>query len=214
MLALFDLDGTITRHDTLAPYLGGYLRSHPARLAHVPAALGALLRFAFLESDRGALKSAWIQAVLGGATRSEVEAWTARFVPRLITAGLHADARTAIAAHRDAGDHLVLLSASPNLYVPAIGRALGFAETLCTGVEWLGDQLSGRLTTANRRGAEKVRCLEALRREHPQLPIVAYGNSASDLAHLVLADRGVLVNGSPAARRRAAELGVARAVWH
>jgi phosphatidylglycerophosphatase C len=214
VLALFDLDGTITRHDTLAPYLAGYLRSHPARLARLAPALGALVRFAFVDSDRGALKSAWIRAVLGGASRAEVEALTAGFVPRLLGDGLHADARTAIATHRDAGDHLVLLSASPNLYVPAVGRALGFAETVCTGVEWQGDRLSGRLTTANRRGAEKVRCLEALRQAHPQLPIVAYGNSASDLAHLALADRGVLVNGSPAARRRATELGVARAVWH
>jgi phosphatidylglycerophosphatase C len=208
------LDGTITRNDTLALYLAGFLRSHPARLAHLPPALGALARFALVNADRGALKSAWIRAVLGGASRSEIEAWTARFVPQVIRDGVRADARAAIAAHRDAGDYLVLLSASPDLYVPAIGQALGFAEALCTRVEWQGERLSGRLTTANRRGAEKVRCLEALRREHPRLPVVAYGNAASDLAHLALADRGVLVNGSPVARRRAAELGVACAVWN
>ena len=151
--------------------------------------------------------------MLGGASHSEIEAWTARFVPALLRNGLHADAGAAIAAHRSAGDHLILLSASPDLYVPDIGRALGFDEVLCTGVEWHGERLSGRLTTANRRGAEKARCLEALRRAHPQLPIVAYGNAASDLAHLALADRAVLVNGSPGARRHAAELGIARAIW-
>jgi phosphatidylglycerophosphatase C len=176
--------------------------------------LAALARFALLNSDRGALKSACIRAVLGGASRNEIEAWTARYVPQLVRDGVHADARAAIAAHRDAGDRLVLLSASPDLYVPAIGRALGFDEVVCTGVEWDGERLSGRLTTANRRGAEKARCLEALRREHPQLDIVAYGNAAADLAHLALADRGVLVNGSHAAQQRAAELGIARAVWH
>ena len=31
-LAVFDLDGTITRHDTLVPYLMGYGRRHPAGL--------------------------------------------------------------------------------------------------------------------------------------------------------------------------------------
>jgi len=155
-----------------------------------------------------------MRAVLGGASRGEIEAWTARFVPQVVRDGVRADARTAIDAHRDAGDHLVLLSASPDLYVPAIGQALGFGEVLCTGVEWQEERLSGRLTTANRRGAEKARCLEALRQKYPQLPIVAYGNAASDLAHLALADRGVLVNGSRAARRRAGELGVVPAVWH
>jgi phosphatidylglycerophosphatase C len=173
----------------------------------------AFARFALLP-DRGALKSSWIRAVLGGVSRGEIEAWTARFVPQLLRDGIHADARAAITAHRDAGDHLVLLSASPDIYVPAIGQALGFAEVVCTGVAWDGERLSGELTTPNRRGAEKVRCLEALQREHPQLPIVAYGNATSDLAHLTLADRGVLVNGSARARRRAAELGVACAMWH
>jgi phosphatidylglycerophosphatase C len=180
---------------------------------HLLPAVAALAAFPVDRTDRGKLKSAWIRAVLGGASHTEIEAWTARFVPRLLRDGVRADARTTIAAHRDAGDYLVLLSASPELYVPAIGQALGFAEALCTGVEWQGERLSGRLTTANRRGAEKVRCLEELQRRHPQLPIVAYGNAASDLAHLALADRGVLVNGSPTARRRAAALGIARVGW-
>ena len=34
-LAVFDLDGTITRHDTLLPFLGGYLLRHPWRLPRV-----------------------------------------------------------------------------------------------------------------------------------------------------------------------------------
>jgi phosphatidylglycerophosphatase C len=213
VLALLDLDGTITRHDTLPAYLGGFVRQHPARLWRAPLALPTLLRFAVGKADHGQVKSACLTAVLAGRTRAELEAWTARFVPRLIAYGLFADALAAITAHRDAGDHLVLLSASTDLYVPAIGRALGFAQTLCTGVEWQADRLTGRLATANRRGAEKARCLEELRVQHPQLPIVAYGNATSDLAHLAIADRGVLVNGSWRARRAAGRLGVVCVRW-
>ena len=210
---MFDLDGTLTRHDTLTPYLWGFLRQHPGRLLRLPQLLPALARFLLGRADRGELKSAAIRAVLGGRTRAEIDGWTARFVPRLIDEGLFVDARAAIAAHRQAGDYLVLLSASPDLYVPAIGRALGFAETLCTGVEWQGEWLDGRLTTPNRRGAEKVRCLEALRRRHPQLPVVAYGNAAGDVAHLARADRALLVNGTARARRAAARLGIACVSW-
>jgi phosphatidylglycerophosphatase C len=205
VLALFDLDGTITRHDTLLLYLVGFLRQQPGRLLRVPQALPPLGRFALGRADRGELKAAWIRVVLGGTTRAE---------PQLIGNGLIADARAAIEAHRRAGDYLVLLSASPDLYVPAIGRALGFDEVLCTGVEWNGDHLSGRLTTPNRRGAEKARCLEALRQRHAALPIVAYGNAAGDLEHLALADRALLVNGSAHARRAAARLGVDSVTWH
>jgi phosphatidylglycerophosphatase C len=214
VLALFDLDGTITRHDTLLPYLGGFLRQHPARLLRVPQTLPALARYALRHGGRGELKAAWLRTVLGGSTRAEVQAWTARFVPQLIAHGLHADALAAIEAHRRAGDYLVLLSASPDLYVPAIGRALGFDQVVCTGVEWNGDELSGRLTTPNRRGAEKARCLQALRQQHAQLPIVAYGNAAGDLEHLALADRAVLINGSAHARTAAARLGIPCVTWH
>jgi phosphatidylglycerophosphatase C len=214
VLALFDLDGTITRHDTLLPYLCGFLRRRPERLLRLPQVLPALGRFALRRADRGALKAAWIASVLGGCTRAELAAWTARFVPQLIGHGLIADAVATIEAHQRAGDYLVLLSASPDLYVPAIGRALGFAQVVCTGVEWNGEYLSGRLATPNRRGAQKARCLEALRQEHPSLPIVAYGNAAGDLEHLALADRAVLVNGSAGARRAAARLGVTCVTWH
>jgi phosphatidylglycerophosphatase C len=213
VLALFDLDGTITRHDTLLGYLIGFLCRHPLRLLRAPQAAAAFVRFLLRRADRGELKSAWIRAVMGGVTRTDVEAWTARFVPRVIATDVRSDARAAIERHRSAGDTLVLLSASPDLYVPALARALGFAECVCTGVQWHGDRLEGTLTTANRRGEEKVRCLEGLRLRHLGLPIVAYANSVSDLAHLELADRATLVNGSLRARRQAARLGVATLSW-
>ncbi|HEV3181359.1 MAG TPA: HAD-IB family hydrolase [Steroidobacteraceae bacterium] len=212
-LALFDLDGTLTRHDTLLPYLAGFLRQHPERLARLPLAFAAAAGFAIGRADRGALKSAAIRAVLGGRTRAELAAWTGEFVPRLLAHGMRADALAALEAHRRAGDFLVLLSASPDLYVPAIGRALGFADTVCTGVGWDGERLTGRLTTPNWRGPEKARAVAALRRAHPGLEVIAYGNAASDLEHLSLADRATLVNGSARARRAAARLKIACVTW-
>ena len=159
------------------------------------------------------MKAAAIGAVLGGRTRPEIAAWTAEFVPRLVTAGMRRDALATLEAHRRRGDLLVLLSASPDLYVPEIGRSLGFAATVCTGVEWNREQLTGRLTTPNRRGAEKARVLAALRHEHPGLEVVAYGNAASDLEHLALADRAMLVNGSPRARHAAGRLKIDCVTW-
>ena len=211
---VFDLDGTLTRHDTLLPYLAGFLRQHPQLAVHLPRVLPVLAGFAVGGADRGALKSAAIRAVLGGRARAALEAWTSEFVSRLIPRGLHAEALAALEAHRRSGELLVLLSASPDLYVPAIGRELGFERTVCTGVEWQGERLTGRLTTPNRRGAEKVRCLAALCREHPGRKLIAYGNSASDLEHLALADRATLVNGSAPARRVAARLNIACVNWH
>ncbi|HVS75290.1 MAG TPA: HAD-IB family hydrolase [Steroidobacteraceae bacterium] len=213
-LAVFDLDGTITRHDTLAPYALGFLvRRRPWRLPALLLVLPALLGYAARLVDRGGLKSAFIRAALGGCRREDIERWTALFVDRLVARGLFAQAVAAVRAHAQAGDHLVLLSASTDLYVPAIGRALGFQEVICTGVSWEGERLGGRLTTPNRRGGEKARCVTALRARHPALQTVAYGNAASDLEHLKLVERGVLVNGSAAARRKAVRAGITCTNW-
>ena len=86
---------------------------------------------------------------------------------------------------------------------PAIARALGMNETICTGVRWNGMQFSGELTTANRRDAEKLQCLSALRQRWPSATIVGYGNSDSDLAHLIACDHAYLVNAPPPAVRKA-----------
>jgi len=213
-VALFDLDGTLTWRDTLLPFLAGYALRHPVRLLRLWRLPPALIGFLVRDRDRGRLKSTLIRAVMGGDRRDLIEAWAESFVLELEPRRrFRSGALTTLEAHRAAGDHLVLLSASPYLYVPRIGRLLGFERTLCTELQWRGDRLDGALKTPNRRGEEKLRCLESLRGQYPGAPIVAYGNSASDLIHMRRADRAVLIDGSAAARRRATEAGIPVADW-
>jgi phosphatidylglycerophosphatase C len=218
-VALFDLDGTLTWRDTLVPFLLGFLRQHPKRLWRLwrlPFALGGYLAW---HRDRGLLKGRLIRCVMGGEPRSRVDAWSESFVAGLDQRQTFRPGALAVLnAHRRAGDHLVLLSASPDLYVPRIGALLGFERTLCTEVEWQPcppgeDRLDGALKSPNRRGEEKSRCLAALKTLYRGLPVIAYGNSRSDLAHLQKADGALLVNGSAAARRAAAAAGIAVAQW-
>src|ERR1700722_5521080 len=96
-LVVFDLDETITRHDTLLPYAMGFvLRHRPWRLPFLAGVLPSTIEFA-------------------------------------IRRGTFANALEQIADHRRRGDHLVLMSASTDLYVPEIARALGFSETISAG---------------------------------------------------------------------------------
>lgn len=212
-LAVFDLDGTITRHDTFIPYVLGYLKTRPWRVFGFLLTLPAVVRFLLGAADRGELKASILRWTLGGTTREQLDAWTQRFVPALLRHGVFEDALERIDAHRRAGDYLVLMSASPDLYVPAIGAHLGFREVTCTGVLWVDGKLNGALTTPNCRGEEKVRRFTALRAQHPGVRSVAYGNAASDLPHLRLADQGVLVNGNGTARRQAGQMHVTCEHW-
>jgi phosphatidylglycerophosphatase C len=213
-VAVFDLDGTLSRRDTLVPYLCGHLRRNPARalgLANMPWALAA---FVAGGCDRGLLKQRLIKAVMQGETRARVDAWTLQYVADLHRRGAFRPAALAqLEAHRRAGDVLILLSASPDLYVPSIGRSLSFSVTLCTEIKWQGATLDGQLITANRRGEEKRRCIETLRQQYPGAEFTAYGNSSSDIPHLRDVEHGWLVNGSIAAKRAASRAGLGVADW-
>ncbi|MGH8198657.1 MAG: HAD-IB family phosphatase [Steroidobacteraceae bacterium] len=211
-VAVFDLDGTITRRDTFVPYLRGWLRRHPRPGAGGRAFI-AFLRYLAAGLDRGCLKSDLVRAGMAGALREEVDRWTADFVAGLGDGELCPGALAAIARHRKAGDRLVLLSASVDLYVPDIGRRFGFDETICTGVSWRDGCLEGLLTTPNRRAGEKRRCVEALRDRFANARITAYANSGSDFAHLAAVDEPVLVNAGPGLRRAANKRGIRAEEW-
>ncbi len=195
-LAIFDLDGTITRRDTLWPFIGGFLRRHPARWWRLLPCLAPLTGYLCGFHDRGALKGAIIRWTLGGVSRAALARWSAEFAARVLHDGLYAEALACIEVHRRAHTHLVLLSASPDLYVPAIAKALGFDDCVCSEVRWRSDgSLEGTLASANRRGPEKARCVRTLLEERKPVYSNAYGNSPADLEHLGLVSAGTYVNG-------------------
>ena len=209
-IAVFDLDGTLTTRDTTAAYLLGYLRQHPRRLANgLPVAIGAL-RFAGGFTDRAELKRAAIRAVLGGLRDDEIAAWTDRFVAWCLKALVRPMARTQIAAHATAKHHLILATASLDLHVQPIARALGFANVICTKVAWTRDgRISGDLDGDNMRGDKKLaavqRAVAAVERAPRSAAVIAYSDHHADLPLLRWADQAVAVNPT---RRLAAAAGI------
>jgi phosphatidylglycerophosphatase C len=213
VIAVFDLDGTLTRRDTFFPFVLGLLWRLPTRwpralLLPIPAAGYMLGRL-----DRGALKGAILHCLFNGLSRQVVTAWAERYAGMVVPRRMFTEAVATFRQHLAAGDHVVLLSASPDLFVPAIARALGSHEVICTEVRWIDDRLDGRLAGPNRRDHEKARVLEALRARMPGLPVIAYGNSSPDLVHLEHCERGVYVNASPSLAARLTERGLTCVQW-
>lgn len=192
----------------------GLLRQHPWRLLRSPLLLWALAAFLFKRIDHGGLKSAVIRVLLAGLQRQQVDAYTAAYVRQVVPARLFAEALAAIQRHRAKADILVLLSASPDLFVPALGAAMGFDQVLCTGVRWNADRLHGELTTANRRGDEKLRVLQSLRAQYSGCHVTGYGNSLPDLVHLRACDAAVYVNAAPTLAAALTREGLSVVHWH
>jgi phosphatidylglycerophosphatase C len=171
---------------------------------HVPGALlpFPVIAFALGRLDRGGLKGAILKTLFGGMIRGQMAAAAHRFAAGVVPGRLFPEALDALRTHLAAGDHVVVLSASPDVYVPEIGRLLGAHETICTPIRWNGERLDGRLAGPNHRDREKTRVLAALRAAHPGLSVIAYGNSEPDLDHMCRCEEAVYVNAGKALETR------------
>jgi phosphatidylglycerophosphatase C len=192
-LAAFDLDGTLTRRDTLRPFLLraiGRDRTYRALFAaSLPLARAAALGGPY----RDVAKVAVLQKTLGGLPLATLAEVAEPFADHVVAHGLRRDVRARVDWHREQGHELVLVSASPELYVTPIGRRLGFDAVLATRLEVDAEgRLTGRLQGTNCRGPEKVVRLRAWRGESVSVAY-AYGDSAGDREMLALSSIGIKV---------------------
>jgi phosphatidylglycerophosphatase C len=193
-VAAFDLDGTLTRRDTLLPFLQRLCGTTAVMRALAPewsampaAALGTI--------DRDATKARVLARLLAGWVATDVVDAAEDYAETVVTARLRADTVARVTWHRSQGHRLVIVSASPELYVGPVAAALGFEAALATRLEVVDGRLTGRLVGANVRGAEKVRRLKEHFGDGP-MTLWAYGDSSGDRELLAAADHATRVTRS------------------
>ena len=192
-LAAFDLDGTLTRRDTLLPFLlravGSRRTCRSVLASSIPLARAAAVG----GPQRDRAKAALLERVLGGVPLAALAEAADSFADHVVAHGLRPEVRAQVDWHRAENHELVLVSASPELYVAPIGRRLGFDAVLATRLEVDADgRLTGRMLGANCRGPEKVVRLREWRGDSVALTY-AYGDSAGDREMLAAAATPVRV---------------------
>jgi len=200
-VAAFDFDGTITRRDTMLPFL-----SHTVGWAPTATALAAIsvpgIRVAVGRGSRQAAKEALFGRLLTGRPLASLEQAAESFADRLVTDGLRRDTLDRVQAHAAAGHELVVVSASPELWVAPVARRLGFTTVLATRLEVdAAGYLTGRLVGRNCRGPEKVSRLRGWLGDETPL-VLAYGDSRGDREMLAFAGEGGLLLSRETRRRR------------
>jgi HAD superfamily hydrolase (TIGR01490 family) len=182
-VAAFDFDGTLTRRDTLLPFL--------ASVVGWPRVARALGSEAYnLARDRDAAKERVLVRTLAGMPYDELRDAGRAFARRI---EITPEMRGRVAWHRRQGHDVVIVSASLDVYLSEVARTLAVEHALCTQLEVAGDgRCTGRLLGGNCRGPEKATRL----RTHigdGEVVLWAYGDSSGDREMLAMAQHAVRV---------------------
>jgi len=188
VVAAFDFDGTLTERDTLLPFLRLVTGRRQVVAALVRNA-GGLARAARARDERDVVKERVLATCLAGTPVDEAASAAARYVAGI---RLRPEVVATLQTHRDAGHEVVVVSASPALYVVPAVAALGVEHVLATELEIVDDVLTGRFAGRNCRAEEKVTRLDAWLAGR-DVELYAYGNSRDDAAMLARADHAVWV---------------------
>jgi phosphatidylglycerophosphatase C len=193
VVAAFDFDGTLTRGGSMWPFLAavcGVRRTVLSGLAVFPRLVLAALAGG-TAADRA--KEALLRRTLGGRDRAEVARAAAAFGRRHYHRRRRPDVGARLEQHRLQGHRLVVVSASPELYVGPAGEELGADAVIATrlAVDDRG-RFTGGYDGRNCRGEQKLARLgEWAALYAPGALVWAYGNSAGDRRLLAGADVGI-----------------------
>ncbi len=192
-LAIFDLDGTLTSRDSFVAYLVtlGWRHRRYSALAGMPILIAAYL--ARLMKDYQ-LKQRLIGAFVAGVDPAVILEHNAWFCERWLPQHLHPVGHRLLQEHLKQQHRVILLSASPDIFVPQIARALGVAEVVCTRVKQVSGIWRGELDGPNCKGAEKLVALQRyLDTTDRPLGSFSYGDSKSDLTVLSWVEHGAWI---------------------
>ena len=186
-VAAFDLDGTLTRSDTLGPFLrevcgtSAFVRAFAADAPRIVlAGIGA--------GSRDDAKERMLRRLVGGRRHSELAIQGRAFAERFAKTGMRPDMIARVAWHADARHEVAIVSASLDVYVEPIAELLGIGTVLCSRMEVNADGLvTGNLVGGNCRAAGKLRRIRD-RFGEGGYELWAYGDSAGDAEMLAAAD--------------------------
>jgi HAD superfamily hydrolase (TIGR01490 family) len=179
-LAVFDLDGTLARGDTLLPFLFGYCRHHRWWTRRAGLAIDLTLYASRAVSARLA-KERMIRRILGGERIEQVAGYAARFCREWLPSRTHQVGVAALRHHQRAGHRVALLSASPDVYVHAVAQWFEIPEVVCTRVARTTDRIDGSIIGDNCKGQAKVAMLTRyLCRETSPAESYGYADAQSD----------------------------------
>lgn len=199
-VAAFDFDGTVSRRDTLVPFLvrvSGRRRFAAAStrlgLSGARGAAGAGGRARVDLRDRDLVKERLLAALFAGRWERDLRRAGELYARDLLSDQLRPEVLGRIDQHRAAGHEVLFVSASLVYYLEPLADLLDVDAVLAVEPEVVDGRLTGALARPNVRAEQKALRLREWLDQPEEGPLRgvelwAYGNSSGDHALLGLAD--------------------------
>lgn len=187
IVAVFDFDGTLTRQDTLLPFLQqvvGRWRFYWGLFVMSPILIGYALKLI----PNWWAKEALLIHFLAGKQENDLNQIAQDFADHTIPMLLCPKAINRLRWHQEQGHQTILLSASLEIYLLPWAKNMGFEQVLGTKLVIQDSCYTGCFLSQNCYGKEKVRRLQSLLGDLKQYCIYAYGDSRGDLDLLNVAN--------------------------
>lgn len=194
-VAFFDFDGTLTRRDTLLPflrYVAGGAAFH-TRLALLSPVLLAYLTGG-LRND--VAKEIVLRSYLGGQELEELRRKGREFSQTMIPAMLRPEGMERLHWHQAQGHDCVLVSASLDVYLQPWTKTEKFSDLISTSLNAAAGKTDGRICGRNCHGREKVQRMKAWLSGRSPAETYAYGDSRADIHMLEHCGHGYLLTRS------------------
>lgn len=159
-VAVFDFDGTLTRSDSLFPFLkmvGGLFQYCWGLLILSPI----LVRYALHLTPNWKAKEAVLTYFLSGLTEEKLHQLGQRFAAQKISKLLRPEAVQRLRWHQEQGHQTILVSSSLEVYLLPWAEMMGLSQVIGTQLASKSGRLTGRIFGKNCYGREKVNRLTA-----------------------------------------------------
>ena len=188
VVAAFDFDGTLTRRDTLLPFLlhvAGPVKFSCKILLLLPTLTGYAL--GLIRNDKAKVKV--LTSFIANMEMATLQQQALQFAENKLPSLLRSEAMQRLDWHKQQGHRCVVVSASLEIYLRPWASKAGFDDILGSRLETLADdRTTGNLLGENCFGPEKLRRLEALLGSRDGYTLYAYGDSRGDKELLSAAD--------------------------
>jgi HAD superfamily hydrolase (TIGR01490 family) len=215
ILALFDVDDTIIRGDSMYLFGAYVARRHGLSLSGALRFTWAVVRYVMGLEGASVPKGRFFEMICTGLTEAELQRLAERFVRDTLMPLVYPQAKEQIHWHQRAGHEVLIISASVDLYISRLADQLGIKRSISTKLKAAGDRTTGWIAGVNCKGRAK---LDHLMEKYIEADVnwresFMYSDSVTDLPLFERVGRPIVVNPDRKLSRIARRRGWTIARW-